>query len=137
MNNSLKSDKSLSQYLLKAVQPGILRRINLNIRRQYVKNGYECSSIAVRRKHSPLYLHTLGYGPAVQESFLYATRSQYCSVDVTSYKLKNIFISIFTLSSVLLDKFVSFLRFYKVLPFVLSKSVVCSFYELAQCECYQ
>ena len=117
MNNSLKSDKSLSQYLLKAVQPGILRRSNLNIRRQYVKNGCECLSIAVRRKHSPLYLHTLGYGPAVQESFLYATRSQYCSVDVTSCKLRNIFISISTLSSVLqystsLSVFCVFIKFY-------------------------
>ena len=80
MNNSLKSDKLLSRYLLKVVQPGILRRNNLKIRRQDVKNGCECSSIAVRQKQSPLYLHTLGPEPAVQESFLYETRSQYCSV---------------------------------------------------------
>ena len=75
MNNSLKSDKSLSRYLIKVVQKEILRRNNPNIRRQDVKNGCECSSIAVRQKQSPFYLHTLGPEPAVQESFLYETRS--------------------------------------------------------------
>ena len=65
MNNSLKSDKLLSQYLLKVVHPGMLRQCNLKIRRQDVKNGFECSSIAARQKQSPLYLHTLGHESAV------------------------------------------------------------------------
>ena len=43
------------------------------IRRQDVKNGFECSSIAVRQKQSSLDLHTLGPEPAVQEGFLYET----------------------------------------------------------------
>ena len=47
MNNSLKSDKSRSRYLLKVIQPGILRRNNLKILEKDVKNGCECSSIAV------------------------------------------------------------------------------------------
>ena len=47
MNNSLKSHKSLNRYLLKVIQPGILRRNNLKILEKDVKNGCECSSIAV------------------------------------------------------------------------------------------
>ena len=47
MNNSLKSHKSLNRYLLKVIQPGILRRNNLKILWKDVKNGCECSSIAV------------------------------------------------------------------------------------------
>ena len=65
MQGTFLSDKSLSQYLLKVIQPGILRRNNLKILRQDVKNGCECSSITVRQKQSPLYLHTLGPEPAV------------------------------------------------------------------------
>ena len=47
MQGTFLSDKSLSQYLLKVIQPGILRRNNLKILEKDVKNGCECSSIAV------------------------------------------------------------------------------------------